>query len=258
MFFFLKIIKPFFLPPTLIALAMVVSLVCLIRKKYKWGKIFLLVALGMYYVLSIDPVSYLLEKSLATQEAAETALSDAEIIVVLAGGAEENREGFSALSGASQQRLLHGIELYRALNGKIPILYSGGSGDPFNPVSHEAVFAKQYAVSVGIPEQNFWIETASRTTAESGIAVKKFLGLRFPYTEKHRIILVTSGRHMLRALRVMEKVGIDARPSFADFPTNALRVTPLSFFPSAGVLSSSVESIHEWVGIAGYWVLGKI
>lgn len=261
MFTFLKLIKPFFLPPTLIALGMFVSFVLLVRRRYRFSKIFLGVTLIIYYTISLEPVSILLARSLEERTSfslGQEVPSDAETIVVLAGGVEKanSERPFPELVGVSWRRLWRGITLYHEQKGMFPILYSGDSGDPFVSYAGEAALAKEYALRMGIPEEQFWIEEGSRTTAESGKAVRQLLDERFPGRAHHRILLVTSAQHMPRALRVMEAVGIDSVPFPADFTRRDLVFTPLSFFPSADALTSSVTSIHEWVGRAAYWVFG--
>ncbi|MBI5025650.1 MAG: YdcF family protein [Nitrospirae bacterium] len=263
MFILLKLIKPFLLPPTLIAIGMATSFLLLLRKRQRLGKAFLLLTLATYYLLSIEPVAYLLAKNLENKMAIgkmEEETANVEAIVVLAGGIDKKggHRPYHELSGISWRRLWHGIELYKEFKGKIPILYSGGSGDPFDPVSVEAELAMNYAVSMGIPKEKFWIENSSRNTYESGIEIKRILKGRFPGVERHRIILVTSALHMLRSMKVMKKAGINTIPSSADFAIGSLSLDPLSFSPSDSNFSISTFSIHEWIGIGGYWLLGRI
>ena len=91
MFTILKLIKPFFLPPTLVLLGMSLSLLLLFRKRLRWGKIILGATLVIYYLLSTGPVNYLLIRSLerATPVFLETTSGEGEpeAIVILAGGA---------------------------------------------------------------------------------------------------------------------------------------------------------------------------
>lgn len=262
MFFLIKVVKPLFLPPTLIALGMLVSLFFLFRRKRRSGFFILLCVFIVYYFISLEPVSYFLTASLesrTTSLIANTA-NDVTAIVVLAGGAErqEGHRPFPELSGTSWKRLWHGIELYRLYEGKIPIFYTGGSGDPFNSSSVEAELARQYALSLGIPEDRFLIEQESRDTFENARAVQEFLDKQITSAEEQKIILVTSARHMPRALAVMRKKNINVIPAATDFTTGSLRWSLFSFLPSHASFSSSVLSIHEWVGLMGYRILGRI
>jgi uncharacterized SAM-binding protein YcdF (DUF218 family) len=263
MFMFLRLLKPFFLPPTLIAIGMAISLFLFIRGRQRLGKVILAVVLGVYYLLSIGPVSYFLAKGLESKFAnvtSEAKMENVEAIVVLSGGARKKGgcRPFNELSGSSWRRFWHGIKLHKEFKGQIPILYSGGSGNPFDPVSVEAELVKGYAESIGVPEEKFWIDSKSRNTYESGFGIKRILDERFTGVKEHRVILVTSAFHMWRAVMVMEKVGIHATPSPADFVTGSFHLSPLSFLPSVGGFSMSYFAIYEWVGIVSYKLLGRI
>lgn len=263
MFIFLKLLKPFLLPPTLIAVAFVIGIVLVWRNRKRSGLRILVGALVMYALLSLDPIANGLAWTLERRYAFQASLDahrDAAAIVILAGGATEadGRRDIGELSGSSWRRLWGGINAYRAFGGTIPMLYSGGSGDPFNAVSHEAELARSYAFAAGIPAGAFMTETASRTTYESGTVVAQFLRERKPGVVRPKILLVTSAWHMLRAVAVFERSGLEVVPVPVDFTSRTIRVNPLSLLPSADALSTSVLSIHEWVGMLGYRLLGRI
>lgn len=264
MFTFLKIIKLFFLPPVLIAAGILLSFLFFMRRKARWGIIILLGTFVVYYLLSIQPTAYFLARSLEKMVPSatidSTIIKSADAIIVLAGGAQKQtpEHPFAELGGTSWRRLWRGIELFKLADGKVPLFYSGGSGNPFDPIAQEAELAKQYGLTIGIPGDMFWIESESRDTYESSLAVKNLLDKRFADNKTHKIILVTSARHMPRSLKTMNKVGITAIPQPADFSAESFKITPLSFFPSAAPFSSSVQSIHEWVGLLGYKLRKRI
>src|SRR3989338_8074110 len=139
MFLALEIIKPFILPPALIALGMAMALLYLYRKRVRIAKNLLLITFVIYYLLSIKPTAFILTSSLVRATFSPPITLDTfkdnlpEVIVILAGGVNPKDETrpLSELSGASWRRLWHGLEVYRQLDGKAPILYSGDSGDPF-------------------------------------------------------------------------------------------------------------------------------
>ncbi len=265
MFIVSKLITPFLLPPTLLAAAFVVGIVLVRRHRRRSGLWILTVALAAYWLLSLDLVANGLAWTLEQRYAAPPTITarhrDAAAIVILAGGATEpdGRRDVGELSGASWRRLWRGIATYRELDGTVPIIYSGGSGDPFHAMSHEAELARSYALWVaGVSENGFLIETASRTTHENGAAVVRMLRERLPDVASPKVLLVTSAWHMRRAVAVFEGLGVEVVPMPADFAARTLRATPLSFFPSADAFSSSVTSIHEWVGMLSYRLLGRI
>ena len=260
MFTLFKIAQPFFLPPTLILIGLAVVFFLMPRQK-RFTKILLGAIIVLYYVFSIEPTAYFLERTL-TRQAAHALIEEmraADAIVVLGGGAhtEEGRL-FPELGGVSWKRFWHGLEIYRVLEGKVPILYVGGSGDPFNPVSKEAELARRIAARIGIPEERFWIESESRDTYENGVAVKRILVERFPDASSYSVVLVTSAVHMPRALGVFAKQGITTYFAPADLGAHNLDWDPFSFIPSAASFSSVIQGLHEWLGIAGYRARGRI
>lgn len=265
-FLLAKLFKPVILPPTLIAIGILGSFFTL-KKNPRLGKRMLVFIFFIYLTFSIEPTAYILSRSLETRYSqvsineVKSSLDSVEGIVILAGGAEQvhdEKYSFVELSGASWRRLWHGIELFNELDGKIPIIYSGSSGKPFYPFKEEANLAKKYALLVGIPEEKFFIESESRTTAESGVAMKKFLEEKFGKNETHKIILITSANHMPRALAVFDKVGVISLASPADFSSQSFQISPLSFFPSAESFAVSVRAIHEYIGFIIYRILGKV
>jgi len=264
MFTALKLIKPFFLPPTLILLGMVLCLVLLFRKRWRWGKIFLSAVLIAYYLLSTGPVNYLLVRSLEMTTpgfpAKVSAGGEPEAIVILAGGAWRSGplRPRDELSGPSWRRFWRGLEVYREEGGKIPIIYSGGTGDIFDQVPIEARLTRTYALSSGIPESDFLIETNSRNTYENIQETKKILDQKFPGSKTHRVILVTSSIHMPRSVLIAMKAGLEPIPEPADFIVRSSGFDLHDFIPSAETLLDSSRCINEWLGIIAYRIMGRL
>ncbi len=260
-FLLMKLVKPFFLPPTLLLLGFIVSLFFLCKKNHRWAFRVLLATTALYYLLSIAPTAYLFTHSLERQYSAGAnlpATNTLQAIVILAGGASGATIEETELTGSSWRRLWKGVSLHQQLNESIPIFYSGGSGDPFQTVSLEAAVARLIAQRWGVREDNFFIDDQSRNTAESGPATLQWLQKQFPGVDHYRIALVTSAWHLPRSVRVFSAQGIEVIPVLADTKAPPLALTPLSFFPSADYFSTSLTSIHEWVGIMGYRLAGWI
>ncbi|MDO8599714.1 MAG: YdcF family protein [bacterium] len=258
----MKVLGALFAPPALIAVGLVAALVFR-RRRPRWGAAALAMALVVYFLLATEPFSYALAWTLEHRyrvQPTPAALADVQVIVVLAGGASKGTalQPLAELSGASWRRLWRGIELHRALGGTVPILYVGGSGDPFDPVSTEAALARSYAVTMGVPVDQFWIEDTSRSTFENGRAADAVFVERLPGAHERRIALVTSARHLPRAMAVFRKIGITSIPVAADIATGEFQLDLLDVLPSASAFASSMSSIHEWVGMFGYRMLGRI
>lgn len=261
MFTILKLIKPFFLPPVLVLVGMAAALLLTVRKKRKWTVRVLTVTLLGYYLLSIEPVAYFLVRSLESAVPQAAAGGEEPVaILVLAGGYK--RQGgarpFPELGGPSWRRLWRGIEIYRERRGEIPIIYAGGSGDPFVSSPGQARLARDYAVAMGVPPDDFRVEETSRDTYENAREARAILEKEFPGTGPLRVILVTSSTHMLRSVLVLRKAGFDPIPAPADYPIGRIDLSPLTFYPSPGVFLISTRCIHEWIGIAAYRLQGRL
>lgn len=132
-------------------------------------------------------------------------------IVVLGGGAEPfaPEYGVSSLQYASLERLRYGLWLGRETGA--PLAFSGGLGWSQNDAAPEArIAAKIAAEEFGRPIR--WIEDESRDTRQNAartIALLKPAGIG-------RIVLVTHGWHMPRALRAFREaaggIEIEAAP----------------------------------------------
>ncbi len=261
MFTLLKLLKPFLLPPVLVLFGLAAALVLAVRKKRRWTIRILSVTLLGYYLLSIEPVAYLLVRSLEGSAPASAAGEGEPVaILVLAGG--YHRAGgarpFPELAGPSWRRLWRGIEVYRERGGKIPILYVGGSGDPFDSSPGQALLARGYALASGVPREDFWIEEDSRDTYENAREARAILEREFPGVEPLPVILVTSSTHMLRSVLVSRKAGLDPAPVPADYPVGKVSLSPLAFYPSPEVFLISTRCLHEWLGIAAYRLRGRL
>ncbi len=259
MFAVVKLVEQLLFLPSLIVIGLLVVLgLWSYREKLAQGLLIALIC--VLYVFSIEPTAFFLTQSL---QGGQRSLGfdqrpDVDVIVVLAGGSSKESDGTHAeLSGASLKRFWHGIEQYNSFGGAVPLLYSGGSGDAFDQDSNEATLARSYALSIGVPEENMWIENRSRNTYESAVAMKALLDDRFN-DDEHSVMLVTSATHMKRSKLTLESVGISVVPAPADFGLATLNLDPQSLIPSATWLYSSNVSLHEWAGIAWYSLSGRI
>ncbi|MDO8463080.1 MAG: YdcF family protein [bacterium] len=258
MFLLLKLFKPFVLPPTLIAIGFIAALVFVVRHRRRWGIAILACTLGVYYLLAIEPIAAMLAWTLERPYGASATASVERVdaIVVLGGGARA--EPMPELGGSSFRRLWRAIAYYDDLGGQVPIVYSGGSGDPFARDAVEADIARRIVVRAGVEQTQIFLEKGSRTTYENGVATRALLAERLPHVPQPRIALVTSAWHLRRATGVFTKLGMDVVLVPADFMSGAFSLDPLSFFPSAAAFADSVTSIHEWVGIVGYRMQGRL
>lgn len=260
MFTLLKLLKPLLLPFGWLMVGIAVTVVLIARGRRRAALVTVAIVFGAAYVLALEPVAYGFLATLERPYVASAAASmeeQADVIVVLAGGAfTAGYERPAELVGASFRRLWRAIELQRAHGGALPILYAGGSGDPFATVSHEAELAQTIARAAGVPAEYFWIETTSRNTYENGVEVRAVLASQFAGRPEPRILLVTSAWHLPRAIGVFRKLNMEVHPAPADFATHGFSIDPLSFLPTVDNFAQTSTALHEWIGIMGYRIRG--
>ncbi|MBE9531807.1 MAG: YdcF family protein [Proteobacteria bacterium] len=142
------------------------------------------------------------------------------VIAVLGGGAYRN----GILSGSSNERLLHGLRLYRSgLSEKI--IFVGGSvldqtqkitetvkrdgGEERTPDVVEAAIMMEVAKSLGFDESAMSVDNSSLNTYENLKSVKEYMSEQ----GFKSCLVVTSPGHMYRAIKVSKKLGMDCSPA---------------------------------------------
>ena len=157
-----------------------------------------LAGIALFVVTAFTPLPTLVERRLAIP----ARLEPADALVVLAAGL--NNDG--VLSNNSMRRALRGIALYK--KGLAPLLVLSGSpaqtgGRP------EAQVRADLAGELGVPPAAVVLLGSARTTREEAVEVGKLLKPR----GVQRILLVTHGDHMARALPLFEAVGFEVLPA---------------------------------------------
>jgi uncharacterized SAM-binding protein YcdF (DUF218 family) len=255
MFLYLsKLLTPFVYP---VGLPIVLLAFGLLFRRRRWwalpctGALILLLAFSSGTVA--DALIGPLENAYPPRPIAE--MPAAQAIVVLGGSVNvpNERRPLSGL-GASSDRLLHAIRLYKA--GKAPlVLLTGGNVEYFTGAGRtpEARVAADLLVDLGLPAGAIRTEERSRNTRENAVfsrAILAPLGV-------NRILLVTSAYHMRRSLGLFRRVGFDAIPAPTDYQTGWDNPQfPFGLLPDVSSVARSTEAIHEWIGLFVYWRRG--
>ena len=146
-------------------------------------------------------------------------LREVDLIAILGGGAYRN----GILSGASGERLLHGLRLYKSgLAGKV--IFVGGSVlDPTQKISEtveggkaahtpdivEASIMRDISLSLGMDKGDLSVDADSLNTYENVRAIKEHMTGR----NMRSCLLVTSPTHMYRAFKVARRLDMDCAPA---------------------------------------------
>jgi uncharacterized SAM-binding protein YcdF (DUF218 family) len=158
----------------------------------------------------------------------------AQAIVVLGGGVRRGapEAGGDAPSVTADLRLIEAAKVARVTH--LPILISGAA--------HEAAAMRRFMEEdMQLPVR--WVESASKDTRENA----RFSAAILDKEDIHRIILVTSSMHMVRAAAEFTAAGFDVTAAPAEMVTLD-EPGVLTLIPSALALYRSHVAVYEWVG----------
>ena len=163
-----------------------------------------LAVLGAAAVFGIDAwVRGSAAPSVLTPEQAAL-LEDVDCIVVL--GCQVKNDG--TLSHMLEDRVKRGVALYH--DGAAPKLLM--SGDHGRENYDEVDAMKRYAVENGVPVADVFMDHAGFSTYETVYRAKEIFGAK-------KVIIVTQGYHLYRALYIAEQLGLEAWGVAADYRT---------------------------------------
>jgi uncharacterized SAM-binding protein YcdF (DUF218 family) len=261
MFVFLSKFIPYFIYPLGLAI-LILTVALLLRNRPRWMKVCLLMALLVLLVSSNAWVAGVLTRSLEWRYLPLDEYPDSDVIVVLGGstGSAIYPRPMVDIGGAGD-RILYAAALFH--QGVAPnVLLTGGYITWLNERQAPAHDMAEILQMMQVPEEALWYEAESRNTYENALYSREIL------SEKgiDQIILVTSARHMPRAVALFEAQGFEVIPAPTDYgltQTDWERlwapnlVTQLfNFLPSVGHLNDTTAAIKEYLGIFIYRLRG--
>src|ERR1035437_6403010 len=205
------------------------------------------------FLWSWPPVAWLLSASLEHSfRPARFPAGAGDAIVVLSAGihALDPTEARPLPDSHTYVRCQRAIWLYKNWR-PLPIVASGGpasSGVILADVMRSAMEAE------GVPAGMIWTERTSRSTYENA---RNTAGLLRAHGIQ-RVILVTEGIDTLRAMTAFQHQGLLVVPSPCAFRMYEARFGWKQLMPDAMSMVSNEDALHEWVGLAWYWLSGKI
>ncbi|MFP3869412.1 MAG: YdcF family protein [Syntrophobacteria bacterium] len=248
-----QIIKHLMLPPSFVLLVLLGGFFLVLVRLRRLGIMLLGLGILLYYGFSITPSADFLSRPLESRypPLSLERLPKAGSLVVLGGGMSGGSATLPAsrLSLECTRRIMEAVRLYHHMD-RCRIVVVGGSGD----ASHQgsvAEAARDVLLALNIPSKRIVIRGESRNTRENAQAVRR-LRLERP------LILITSARHMPRAMRVFRASGMEPLPAPCDFRTHGHEDDPLRFLPSPEALSASTGAIYEYLGTYWYDLKGRL
>ena len=176
-------------------------------------------------------------------------------IVVLGGGFEGAinlvRGGYELNSGGD--RMVETAILARRFP-EAKVVVSGGTGELLLEGEGDAATAPRLLGALGISADRLVLENKSRNTYENAVFSKALVTPKPGETW----LLVTSAFHMPRAKALFDKAGFPTTPWPVDYRTSGKEGFGLFRDNAPDSLQATTMAIREWIGLAAYWLSGRI
>ncbi len=262
MFLYLSKLLPLFVFPLGFACVTLIVTLILWRRR-RWALLGVIVALLVLWIGGNRIVSMALAQSLERRYPPLTSQIEADVIVVL-GGATRPQSYPRPIHEMNEagDRLLYALHLYQ--QGVAPKLLLSGGGAAYGEWDRPAEAETMAAIlmTMGMPSEDLWLETASRNTHENAVESLNFLNEQ----EVERIVLVTSASHMRRSVAVFERQGAIVIPAPTDYQvtqvdwdfylTPSLQIQLNNLVPNAGDFDVTTSIIREYIGFVIYRMKG--
>ena len=266
-FFILSKVVQFGIEPLNWALLFILlSVLFLGLRKTHLVKRFLLLGLIDLLVVGYLPTSELplrfLEDLVAKSPLTSIAGDQIGAIVILGGAVEGGligpERGEVSLEG-SAERVTKGLELMRTYPNT-PFIYSGFSGKLVPRGISEADAFRALVHEQGLEGHPGYYENQSRNTYENVLFIKQILKQIHGENKAIKpVLLITSASHMYRSIQLFQKQEMVVIPVPVDYQTGT-SVSSIHW----GVFDLTEGSrlwnrlLHELIGLAAYWVTGKL
>ena len=236
----------FLLPPLLFILPVLLGLL-LRRRAPAIATSLVCLGLLLAYLLSIPRTAMWLNGGLERYPVASMAqLQQQQAIVVLGGGKKPAPEyDRNEPSADTQTRLRYAAFLARHTH--LPLLVTGGS--PYGGAPEGEVMARTLQQDYGLSVR--WVEMQSITTLENA----RYSALMLKQAGISRIVLVSQGWHLRRALPFFQAQGLHVLPA----PSGFVRYDGAGlawYLPTGRAMQECHSALREWLGIFFYSVQG--
>ena len=230
--------------------------VCLWRSRHRrgWGLLSIALAASAFEAAQVPTrLSARLERPFLPPPRSQIARADA--VIVLGGFGGPSKFSYLGVEFSNPvNRLLTAVALIR--DGKAPVLVIGGAGEGTPPLPVEAQAAKRLIQQWNLVTAPVECLEASRNTHDEAVHTVHLASQK----GWKKLILVSSGLHLKRALATFRKTGLDVEPVGCDFQALAsLQDRPehrLHFIPSVQCLSGVRTWLEEILGYAYYCLRG--
>lgn len=253
---FVNVMKYFLTPGSAFFLLIVVT-VGLVMLNLRWtrrvGRWWLIVLVVGYWLMTLPVVCDWLGGTVPRWISPPiTSREASQAIVVLSAGVSRVFDTAGMTTVPDEQTGLNAIDAARLYErvGPIPVIASGGCLDPTNE-SPESMTVRELLVAHGVPMDRIIEESASQNTQEQAVFVAAILRTH----GWHSVLLVTSPVHLLRARGAFAALGVEVIPAPASFHSDVWEFNR-RWTPMPQALTSSEESMYDYLGYFYYWARG--
>ncbi|NVK31345.1 MAG: YdcF family protein [Gammaproteobacteria bacterium] len=217
------------------------------RRRPKLGKSMLTVGIVSILLLGFEPVSYSLLSSLEKAEPHFSLEQHQPDLVFVFGARSDSVVGIRSahhLTAIALTRLEHGVALVKRYpEAKLVFAAAVTLGDsvPQSKIMRDA------AIELGVQAERISTLGASYDTLDE-LNQLKLLG------EGSEVALVSSASHMRRIMMMARYSGLNGLPAPTDFRARPVNIPALSAYN----LDHSRMAMHEWVGMAWFWLKSAI
>jgi len=132
------------------------------------------------------------------------------------------------------------------------LVFTGGSAHPLYPNESEAAMTEAALRALNFPMERAVFERKARDTYENAVYSRDLVQPKPSETW----ILLTNASHIPRAMACFRRVGWTVIPHGVDFQTHGRPW--FSFFTFIPQMDKTTWALHEWFGLLGYWLAGRL
>lgn len=251
-FLFSKLAKQFLSPYFVFVTVVFLGFLLLFTRKWRLGRLSLGAAILFYVAFAVLPTGNILLNTLEDRfTRPDLAGLRVDGIIVLGGATNtvlSEARGQVALQG-SAERLTEFVKL-ALLYPNAKLVFTGGIGLLSGKGPTEAKVTHQFFSEIGFDVDRVLFEDQARNTVESAYNTYTLLN-----PENQNWLLVTSARHMPRAMGLFQKAGWNIQAFPVDYRT-APRNSSAFSLSWPGDLSMFSGAVYEFAGLTVSWLRG--
>ena len=248
-------------PSNFVVLALVMSCFLSYTRHAVWGRRLAAVCVSGLVILTILPVGQWLALPLVKQFPKADDMPTAIDGIIVLGGAIDSESSIASGEvelGDAADRVTALVALARRYENA-QLVYAGGIGRLTGNHLQPSELARRFYLDQGLDVGRVIFEGSSRNTWENAVNVQGLIG----QPSAQSWLLVTSAIHMPRAMGVFRRLGWNILPYPVDYRLDPLDqgATYLGRLIQPNVAASLGEfdaAAKEWIGLAAYWLMGRI